>query len=42
MSKAIATARNSVRKSADLARVAIVLACAGALILAGETGPLSF
>lgn len=42
MSKAIALARQSVHHGADLARVAIVLACAGALILAGEFLPLSF
>jgi hypothetical protein len=39
MSKAIAIARNTVRKSADAARLAIVLACAGALILAGQALP---
>ena len=37
MSKAIALARSTVRDSADVARLAIVLACAGALILAGQT-----
>ena len=36
MSKAIALALNS----ADYARLAIVLACAGALILAGQALPL--
>jgi len=42
MSKAVTLARRSVRDSVDVARLAIVLACAGALILAGETLPLSF
>ena len=36
MSKAI----NLARDSADLARLAIVFACAGALILAGQALPL--
>jgi hypothetical protein len=40
MSKAIALARNTVRDSVDLARLAIVLGCAGALILAGASLPL--
>ena len=39
MSKAIAIARNAVRETADHARVAIVLTCAGALILAGQALP---
>jgi hypothetical protein len=40
--KAIAAiARKTARDSADLARVAIVLACAGALILAGEALPFA-
>jgi hypothetical protein len=40
--KAVAAiARKSARESADLARVAIVFACAGALILAGEALPLA-
>ena len=34
-------ARISVRDSVDAARLAIVLACAGALILAGEALPVS-
>lgn len=42
MSKAIAIARQSARHGADFARLAIVLACAGALILAGEALPLGF
>ena len=40
MSKAIALTRQAARHSADYARVAIVLACAAALILAGEALPL--
>jgi len=40
MSKAIALARTSAQHSADLARLAIVLACAGALIVAGQAFPL--
>ena len=39
MSKAIALARSSLRHGADAARLAIVLACAGALILAGQALP---
>ena len=42
MSKAIALARNGVRDGADYARLAIVLACGGAVILAGQALPLSF
>jgi hypothetical protein len=42
MSKVIATTRRTVRDSADFARLAIVLACAGALILAGQALPLTF
>ena len=34
-----ALARNTVRDAADAARLAIVLACAGALILAGQALP---
>ena len=41
MSKAVALTRSTIRHSADLARLVIVLACAGALILAGEALPLS-
>jgi hypothetical protein len=40
MSKAMALTRNMVRHGADAARLAIVLACAGALILAGQALPL--
>jgi len=40
MSKAISLARQTVRHSADAARLAIVLACAGALIFAGQALPL--
>ncbi len=40
MSKAIALTRSAARHSADTARLAIVLACAGALILAGQALPL--
>ena len=39
MSKAIALARTAARETADYARVAIVLACATALIMAGEALP---
>jgi hypothetical protein len=39
MSKAIALTRSTFRHGADLARPAIVLACAGALILAGQALP---
>jgi len=39
MSKAIALTRSAVRQSADYARVAIVLGCAAALILAGQALP---
>jgi len=39
MSKAIALTRSAVRHSADYARLAIVLACAAALIMAGEVLP---
>ena len=39
MSKAIALARNTVRDGADLARLAIVLGCAAALIMAGQALP---
>ena len=39
MTKAIALARNTVRDSADLARLALVVGCAGALILAGQALP---
>jgi len=39
--KAVGTlARNAVRDGVDMARVSIVLACAGALILAGQALPL--
>ena len=41
MNKVIALTRNSVLHGADFARLAIVLVCAGALILAGEFLPLS-
>jgi hypothetical protein len=40
MSKAVTIARNTLRHGADHARLAIVLACAGALILAGQALPL--
>ena len=40
MSKAIALARTTVRESADYARLAIVLACGAALIVAGQALPL--
>lgn len=39
MSKAVALARQTARRSADHARLAIVLGCAAALILAGEALP---
>ena len=39
MSKAIALTRTAVRRSADHARVAIVLVCAASLILAGQALP---
>lgn len=39
MSKAIALTRSAARHGADHARLAIVLACAAALILAGEALP---
>ena len=39
MSKAIALTRSAARQSADWARLAIVLGCAGALILAGQALP---
>ncbi len=39
MSKAIALTRSAVRHGADHARAAIVLACAAALILAGQAFP---
>jgi len=42
MSKAVALTRKTIRESADHARLAIVLACAGALIFAGQALPLSF
>ena len=41
MSKAVALTRSTFRHGADAARLAIVLACAGALILAGAALPLS-
>jgi hypothetical protein len=40
MSRAIVLARQTARHGADAARLAIVLACAGALILAGQALPL--
>jgi hypothetical protein len=40
MSKAIALTRSAARHGADYARVAIVLACAAALIMAGQALPL--
>jgi len=40
MSKAIAIARSTALHGADYARLAIVLACAGALIVAGQALPL--
>jgi hypothetical protein len=39
MSKAIAVTRRAARQGADHARVAIVLACAAALIMAGQALP---
>ena len=39
MSKAIALTRSAARHSADYARVAIVLACAAALTMAGQALP---
>ncbi len=39
MSKAVSLARNTFHDSVDLARLAIVLACASALILAGQALP---
>ena len=39
MTKAIAIARSAVRDTADAARIAIALTCAGALILAGQSLP---
>ena len=39
MSKAIALTRSAARHGADYARVAIVLACAAALIMAGRALP---
>ena len=39
MSKALALTRTAVRHGADHARLAIVLACAAALILAGQALP---
>lgn len=40
MARAVAFARIYADRSAELARVAIVVACAGALILAGRAFPL--
>jgi hypothetical protein len=40
MSKARSLPRDAVRHGADWARMVIVLACAGALILAGDALPL--
>lgn len=40
MSKVIAIARLTARRSAGSARAAVVLACAGALIMAGQVLPL--
>jgi hypothetical protein len=40
MSKAIALTRSAARHSADYARLAIVLGCAMALIMAGQALPL--
>ena len=42
MSKAVSLARKTAFGAADYARAAIVLACAGALILAGQALPLGF
>ena len=39
MSTAIALTRSAARHGADYARVAIVLACAAALIMAGQALP---
>jgi hypothetical protein len=39
MSKAIALTRSALRNGTDYARLAIVLTCAGALILAGQALP---
>ena len=39
MSKAIALTRSAARHSADYARVAIVLACAAAVMFAGQAFP---
>ena len=39
MSKVAVLARSAVRDSVDMARLAIVLACAGALIFAGQALP---
>lgn len=39
MSKAIALTRSAARHTADLARIAIVLSCATALILAEQALP---
>ena len=40
MSKAIALTRRTLRHGADIARLVIVLVCAGSLILAGQALPL--
>ena len=40
MTKVLALARNTVRDSADYLRVAVVVGCAAALILAGQALPL--
>jgi hypothetical protein len=42
MSKAVTFVRKTAFGTADHARAAIVLACAGALILAGQAFPLGF
>jgi hypothetical protein len=42
MSKAVSIARKTAFAAADYTRAAIVLACAGALILAGQALPLGF
>ena len=39
MSRAIALTRRAARHSADIARLAIVFACATALIMAGQALP---
>jgi len=39
MSKVVAIARHAFRDNVDFARMAIVLGCAAALILAGEALP---